>query len=77
MTISEQVERALLSEDCLRKWLPLTLKQRCIRIMELYDVSVKPNRLHDFYRRNGVIWRATSKNFVAAAHRLPLLDVQR
>ena len=29
---NQKVERELLSEDCLRRWVPLTLEQRCIRI---------------------------------------------
>ena len=77
MILSVQVEQELLSEDCLRQWLPLTLEQRCIRIKQLYDASVKPWRLHYFYKRNGVVWRATSKNFVAQARRLPQLEAQR
>ena len=29
---NQEVERELLSEDCLRRWIHLTLEQRCIRI---------------------------------------------
>ena len=72
-----QIERELLSEDCLHRWLPLTLEQRCIRIKQLYGTDVKPWRLHYFYKRNGVVWRATSKNFFPKASRLPELEIQR
>ena len=39
---SVQVERELLSEDCLRQWLPLTLVQRSTRIMELCGAHISP-----------------------------------
>ena len=69
------MERELLSEDCLRQWLPLTLEQRCVRIKQVYGASVNPWRLHSFYKRNEVIWRPTQKNFFAQAHRLPQLEI--
>ena len=43
----------------------------------MYNVSIKPWRLHYFYKRNGVIWRTTQKNFFAPASRMPKLENQR
>ncbi len=43
----------------------------------MYGASVKPWRLHYFYKRNEVIWRTTQKNFFAQARRLPQLEIER
>ena len=48
------IEKHLLSESCLKSWVHLTIKQRCVKIKKQYAVDVGSEKLRHFYLRNGV-----------------------
>lgn len=51
---NSDIERHLLSESCLKSWVHLTIKQRCVKIKKQYAVDVGREKLRHFYIRNGV-----------------------
>ena len=51
---SEELEKILLTEDCLKNMAHLSLQKRVIKIRQLYDTDVKKSTLLRFYKRNGL-----------------------
>ena len=51
---SDELEKILLSEDCLRRWAHLSIYKRCVKIKQLYNVTVAKETLRRFYKRNGL-----------------------
>jgi transposase len=54
---NSDVERLLLSDEYLRKWGGLTMRQRAEKVRQRFGVRVDHQRLRAFYRRNQVTYR--------------------
>ena len=51
---SEQLQKILLSEECLKNWAHYSIYKRCVKIKQIYNVEVPKETLRRFYKRNGL-----------------------
>jgi hypothetical protein len=51
---SHDIERALLSDRCLRSWAHLSIYKRSLKIKQLYKVHVPKETLRRFYKMHGL-----------------------
>ena len=63
VVVSRDVEMLLLSDTYMRRWAPLTLRQRCEKIYRKWRVRVYHQRLRRLYLRHDVRFRKTYKCF--------------
>ena len=74
---SPEIERELLSTDCLTKWAHLTILKRCEKIWREYRVRVGRHKLTLFYQRNNIRCKTARAKYYPHGKNLQLLEARR
>ena len=74
---SEALQAELLSEDVLKRWSHLSIKNRCLKIKRLYGVDVPVTSLCRFYKRNGLGFRVAKSELYPHNRNLEELQQER
>ena len=51
---SNEIEKYILSEECLKQWAHLSIYKRCLKLKQKYNVDVAKETLRRFYKRNNL-----------------------
>jgi transposase len=74
---SKAIERKLLDPVTLTKWAHLTIRQRAVKILKQFKVSITPERLRFFYRRSKLRYRQTALKYYPHGRNLVQLEQER
>ena len=74
---STEIEKELLSEECLKNWAHLSLKKRAVKIKLKYDFTINKESLRLFYKNNRLAFGSARPDLFPHNKDLRLLEEQR